>query len=140
MDADSPGSVRYPPQHVVIGREKGCLFFPNAPIYCSRCRQYSHTQAGCWTETVWCTKCRKERNLSKEYLSSVVCNLCNQAVQVYKNCVNKKVKTYSETARSAPRGPWTSEQQRSRPGANDVLDDVADQEALATMRCWKLWI
>lgn len=72
------------PNFLVIGRDRGYLFYAGQPRVCNKCGSNRHFGADC--TKIKCSRCGEEGHFAKSCKFDVRCNLCNETGHLYNNC------------------------------------------------------
>nr|XP_006002506.1 PREDICTED: gamma-aminobutyric acid receptor subunit pi [Latimeria chalumnae] len=76
--------IEHLPNTIVIGRDRGYLFYPGQPRTCRRCGSTKHFSTNCAVQV--CNKCGKQGHITKDCPNIIVCNLCNIQGHTYAKC------------------------------------------------------
>ncbi|XP_064422299.1 zinc finger CCHC domain-containing protein 3-like [Latimeria chalumnae] len=72
------------PNTLLIGRNRGFLFYPGQPRKCYKCGEQDHFSAAC--KQIICRNCGVTGHSTKECRENIRCNLCNEEGHYYINC------------------------------------------------------
>nr|XP_006012776.1 PREDICTED: zinc finger CCHC domain-containing protein 3-like [Latimeria chalumnae] len=76
--------VQHLPNSILIGGDRGFLFYAGQPKVCFKCGSKRHMSMDC--NNVTCNKCGKQGHSATDCQDNIVCNLCKKSGHAYLKC------------------------------------------------------
>ena len=84
VDPAGYGGFRHLPSSIVLGENRGVVYYAGQPKLCRRCGAYGHLVEGC--KAIVCLRCREVGHEAPECPTGRKCNLCGSPGHIYRNC------------------------------------------------------
>ena len=85
-----------PPKSLVLGENRGIIYYVGQPKLCRRCGVFGHLVEAC--KAIVCQKCRELGHEAADCPTGRRCNLCGEASHMFRNCPDSFAGTCSRYA------------------------------------------
>lgn len=127
------GGLEHIPQTIVLGENRGLVYYQGQPKLCRNCGEMGHLCEAC--KQIICKKCRGVGHVYAECTNERKCNLCGETSHLFRNCPKSYANMLKEDYNNAGVAVVKDGEVGEKSTTEDVGKKVQDKDKVVLKGC-----